>query len=166
MPNVIHFLDLEDMIPELDKDFPIRMAVQTSMVHTYDDMPNAARYSTNIVLRQILGITGIYSWMIQVGEFDMADGKPMTDEDVAAFEGSAETVAEIAEKIEERLLATNDAFKIRPGLIDIGSAQSMKGTWSYLNLEEVLTDGTDEENSDGDSDRQIRSEEDDDNIPF
>lgn len=166
--TVIHFLDLEDMIPELHPARIVRVNKEVYAIHTFVDNPDASIYQISLSVRQT-NDEGTLSWMIATGQYETLNGKPIGDNDIAAQAGGWTEVEKIEEKVTERLLAQNNDFKIRPGIIDLGSAGPMLGIWSYLIIEEViLEDG--ESNRDGDENSdgigQVRSESADDGVAF
>lgn len=166
MPNIIQFGELEEMIPDLEPQLPVRISTVTMLLSTIQDLPNAGVFQLCVTVRQIIA-NDIFSWLIPLAEFDTANGRAISDSDIATMEDGVKQARLIIERIEERLLAQDENFDIKPGVIEIG-VMPIHGTWAYLELEEVLVDGTSNQDGDNNSDdeRQTRSGEDDDDIPF
>lgn len=159
--TVIHFLDLEDMIPELDPVYKVRINKQVLPVYTYVETPDMSIVHVCLSVRQ-LRKGGIVSWMIATGEYETYRNNPHTDNDEEAAKLAWTELERIEGLIEKRLLEQDDAFKIRPGLIDLGTSP-MAGVWSELGQikEEVIEDV-----DDSDSEQRDNSDPDDDEIPF
>lgn len=163
MPHVIHFVDLEEMIPELEEK-PIRMSTVAVPVGQYSDMPDAVRVRTYLYVRQITPQNIVLSWCMPIGEIiDMIRGQPMD----AMQEAKADAVWEQADTIEnlvrQRIKMENEEFDIRAGIISIGSDEAITGYWSELESPEFqVLDRYSEERAKADKPEPDPEEE----IPF
>ena len=133
--TVIHFMDLEDMIPELSTNDIVRMNTQIKYIPTVSGRPGVSLSEVGVYVRQNV-LYDTYSWMIPVGQYEMYEGKPFTmaDEDIRIK--AEEESKRIEDLITERLLAHAE-FDIRPGIIDLGISTDHAGYWSLLDMEHV-----------------------------
>ena len=141
--TVIHFMDLEDMIPELSKDHVVRMNTQIKRIHIIVDRPDMSLNEIGVYVRQVVDNT-IYSWMIAVGQYEVYRGDPFTPQDTEIFTRAMEECKQIEDRITERLFAQAD-FEIKSGIVDLGISSDQAGYWSFMDIEQVLVDGRDEE---------------------
>jgi hypothetical protein len=141
--TVIHFMDLEDMIPELSKDDIVRINTQIKRVHIIIDRPDMSVNEVGLYVRQVVGNT-IYSWMTVVGQYESYKGNPFTTQDTEIMVKSIEECERMEDLVTERLLAQAD-FIIRPGIVDLGISNDQAGFWSFMDIEHVVVDEHDEE---------------------
>jgi hypothetical protein len=137
MATPIHFIELEEMIPELRPDHVIRMSSVATPVEQYSDMPDATRIQVLIYVRQLGPDNTILSWSMPVGDpIDMFRGRPMDANQAEQIDQVNKQARDLEIAIGERLLVQNEKFDIRGGIISIGPDEGVTGYWSYLDTGE------------------------------
>lgn len=162
MPHVIHFVDLEEMIPELDKseDSPVRASTVAVPVGSYSDMPDAIRVRTYLYVRQITRNNTVLSWCMPIGEIiDMMRGQPMDQTQQEKADEIWQQAEDIESLVHQRIKLEDEAFDIRAGIISIGSDEAITGYWSELESRGFQT-------TDQDAAENASTEEQEDEIPF
>lgn len=141
--TVIHFMDLEDMIPELSKDHVVRMNTQIKRIHIIIDRPDMSLNEIAVCVRQVVDNT-IYSWMTVVGQYESYRGEPFMPQDTEIMLRSIDECERIENLITERLLAQIPDLIIRRGIVDLGISNDQAGFWSFMDTEHVVVDEHDE----------------------
>lgn len=141
--TVIHFMDLEDMIPELSKDHVVRMNTQIKRIHIIIDRPDMSLNEIAVCVRQVVDNT-IYSWMTVVGQYESYRGEPFMPQDTEIMLRSIDECERIEYLITERLLAQIPDLIIRRGIVDLGISNDQAGFWSFMDTEHVVVDEHDE----------------------
>ena len=133
MTHVIHFGDLEEMIPELSPIERVRLA----KIKTIEGQTKQGAFVEviGVHVRQIQG-DRIFCWMFPAARYRTSNGEPLEPADQELMIGGWQMAEHIARMIEDRLLNT-DTFKIRPGIIDLGDKVPLPGYWSELTDEDM-----------------------------
>lgn len=137
MSTPIHFVELEDMIPELSEGRIIRMSSVAQSIKAYDEDPRATRVQVILYVRQLGPDNTILSWSMPIGEpIDMYRGQAMDQSANEKIDAVWVQANEVQDLIYERLLQHNENFEIRSGVISIGAYDDITGYWSYLDIAE------------------------------
>lgn len=139
MMHVIHFADLEDMVPELILEEKIRLTKIKSIEG--QTQQGVMIEVIGIHVRQIQD-DRVFSWMYPIARYRTNRGEPLEESDETAMTEGWVKAEEIAKLIVNRLL-DKDMYKVRPGIVDIGEASPLAGYWSLL--DDVEEDQTEEE---------------------
>jgi hypothetical protein len=133
----IHFIELEDMIPELSSARTIRMSAVAQNIKAYDDDPRAVRIQVILYVRQLGSDNTILSWSMPIGEpIDMYRGAGMDGQAQEQVDAVWVQASEVQDLIHERLLQHNEDFDIRGGVVSIGVNDDITGYWSYLEMQD------------------------------
>jgi len=134
MPT-IQFYELEDMIPELSAVDPIRM---TRIVNPLGfKTRDIAISQVLVIVRQHQHMSGnTLSWMMSTGEYETINGQPVevVDDEIRVM--AWEEAEYVIDFIYSRLLAQDNGYEIKQGLISINDTPLL-GSWSYLDVENV-----------------------------
>lgn len=165
--TVIHFTDFEDMVEELD-DSVLRISTLVRTIHVFIDRPDMSLHEIDVCVRQIKGNT-ILSWNMPTGQYEVYNNRPWTTADEEIYERSIAEAERIQDMIRDRINVMVSPLNIKPGIIDIGTASLVLGTWSMLEVEQVSVDEEPVEEPPHQSVAETvwqESTDDDDEIPF
>lgn len=132
---VVHFFSLPDLVDELAPGALVRLE-KTRRAVPYESTPGFERQVYEVHARACYeGI--ILVWLVQVGGVEYLHGQPFGDPDAESRveDLTVKVKDQIAKFLEDRDL------EVRPGLIDLGNAKPVRGTWPGLVLLE--SDGGD-----------------------
>ncbi len=145
MPNVIHFVDFEELIPELDPMEIIRVNVFSNVVFVHTDFPEVTDVRIGVHVRQI-SPNAVLSWMMATGQCQFHRDAPIDDQNDEIFESANEEAELIYALVVKRLLDDEQLIlkprMIRPGIIDLGQTITRPGTWALLEVEDVTVEAT------------------------
>jgi len=131
--TILHFFTL----PELADDLEFGTVRVESLVRTV--LSKTSGLATRIaevharaevpVPEGMLAAPRIMAFMLQVGQVQTLHGQPSNDEAAEVLDGElVRTEAAVKRYLRER------GFEVRPGLIDIGGAEPVRGTRAGLDL--------------------------------
>lgn len=132
---VINFFKLEHLVGELDAGAVVR--IEGTIRAVASDTPGLHRENAAVNVRAV-NHAAILSFMIPVGSINMLHGKPF-GMDPDAPEKLDQRLQRAERAIAEYL--ADEGLTVRPGLIDIGEAQPVSGSWA--GLAEALGNGGD-----------------------
>ena len=131
--TVLHFFTLPELADDLEYG---TVRVESLVQHTQSKTPGLATRIAQVHVRAEApvpeGTSGepkVLTFMLHLGHVQVLHGKPADDEAAARLDEEAErAVGAVKQYLRER------GFEVRSGLIDIGSAEPVRGTWAGLDL--------------------------------
>lgn len=127
MSTVIHFFTVPELVDELMPGAIVR--VESSVRETPTKTPGLAHRTASVHVRAVDN-GSILSFMLHVGTIQTLNGEPVQEKDAETLE----RMIEVAGDAIRWYLATRD-MAILPGLIDIGGAEPVRGTWDGLEVD-------------------------------
>lgn len=133
MATVIHFFTVPELADELEPGAVVR--VESSVRETPTKTPGLAHRTASVHVRAVDNARpdshgAILTFMLHVGTVRTLHGEPVKEGQGQALEKRIEVAGDAI----RWYLATRDLV-ILPGLIDIGGAEPVRGTWDGLEVD-------------------------------
>jgi hypothetical protein len=127
MSTVINFFTLPELADELEPGEVVR--VESAIQETPTKTPGLAHRTASVHVRAVDN-GSILTFKLHVGTVQTLHGEPRDEEAAGKLESRIETALGAV----RWFLATRDLM-VLPGLIDIGGAEPVRGTWDGLEVD-------------------------------